>query len=325
MPLNRRQFIGGTGVLALSVSPLAAQEGFPNKPVLMIVGASPGGGTDISGRIAAELLSRELGQSVVVENRPGASSAIAMDYVAKSKPDGYTLVYSNADGATMLPAIRQSLPYSTLNDFTYVARVLQAPEVIAVSAKSQFQNLASLVEYAKANPGKINCGTTGIGSASDLSAYLMESRAGIKMAHIHYKGSGPVLMDLVGGQLDLAMPTISGTLPYVKGGQVKLLAVTSKERDPAIPDVPTTAEAGIADFVVNLWFGLLGPAGMPKATRSALEAAALKAFSTDRARELYLNAGYVVNPVSGAEFREAVAAEMQMWKKLAEAGNISVN
>ena len=321
MRITRRRLLASVGALALVPTEILAQSAYPDRPIRLVVGAAPGGGTDVSARLVADLLGKELGVAVVVLNKPGGAAAMATDYVAKADPDGYTLMLSNADGATILPAVKD-VPYDILKDFTYIARVLQAPEVLAVNANSPFKTLGDLIAFAKTNPGKLNCGTTGVGSASDLSAILLETRAGIKLTRVPYKGSGPVLVDLVGGQIDLSIPTLSGTLPYISSGKVRILAVTSDKRDPAVPDVPTTAEAGVAGFTVNLWFGILGPANLPAPIKDRLEKAVLAVLNTDNARSLYKTAGYDLDPAGSQVFKQAVAAEATMWKELARAENI---
>jgi tripartite-type tricarboxylate transporter receptor subunit TctC len=309
-------------VLALAV-PAAAQN-FPNKPIRMVVGFGPGGGSDISARILSELLAKRLGQPVVVENKPGAASMIGVDFVAKSPADGYTLSHTNSDGTTMMVAVRKNVPYAVPKDFTFIAQILQAPLVVAVSSNLPVNTMAELISYAKSNPGKLRYGTSGIGTGPHLSTLLFEKHAGIKMAHVPYKGSGPAITDLAGGHIDLSLPALSGVMAHVASGKVKLLAVTSPTRDPAIPNVPTMKEVGLPDVTIGIWYGILGPAGMPADVTDRLRKEVVDALNSAEAKQRYKAAGFELSPLAGAEFEKAVATESKIWKDLAEAEKIVV-
>src|SRR5258706_2639895 len=195
--------------LAASVGAVPANgQEYPAKPVRMVVGYVPCGTSALSARIMAEVLAQRLGQSVVVENRPGAASAIGIEYVAKSPPDGYTLLHANSDGIAILPALKKNVPFSVPKDFTFITRITQLPLVVAVNPKVPVNSMAELIAYAKANPGKLRYGTSGIGSGPHLATLLFEREAGIKMLHVPYKGSGAAINDLLGGHIDLSLPAV---------------------------------------------------------------------------------------------------------------------
>jgi tripartite-type tricarboxylate transporter receptor subunit TctC len=307
----------------LGASPALAED-YPNKAVHLVVGFNPGGGSDISARILSDLLAKRLNQPVVVENKPGAASMIAVDFVAKAPPDGYTLLHTNSDGTTMMVAVRKDVPYAVPKDFTFIAQILLAPLVVAVTSKLPVNSMAELIAYAKAHPGKLRYGTSGVGTGPHLATILLEKHAGIKMTHVPYKGSGPAITDLAGGHIDLSLPAISGVLPHVASGKVKLLAVTSKERDPAIPNVPTTKEVGLPDVYVGIWYGILGPAGMPADVTARLRKDVMAVLKSDEAIKRYRAAGFELSPLSGAEFEKAVAEEAKVWKNLADSEKIVV-
>jgi tripartite-type tricarboxylate transporter receptor subunit TctC len=296
------------------ILPAQAQE-FPSKPLRIIVGYVPGGASDLSARITAELLAKTLGQSVVVENKPGAASAIGIEYVAKSAPDGYTLLHTNSDGLAILPALKKDVPFSVQKDFTFITRILQLP-LVAVNPQVPVNSMAELIAYAKANPGKLRYGTSGVGSGPHLATLLLQREAGIKMLHVPYKGSGAAINDLIGGHIDLSLPAVQPIAPYAQAGKVKLLAVTGPVRDPLVPDVPTMKEAGLPGATVVIWFGLLGPAGMPPAVVERLRKDAVAALSSSEAKQRFRAAGFETDPLPGAAFENFVGAEYKQWKDL---------
>lgn len=305
------------------IVPVHAQD-YPTKPVKMLVGYAPGGGSDVSARILAELLSARMGQSVVVENKPGASSIIAIDSVAKSPADGYTLLHTNSDGIAILPAVRKATPYDVNKDFTYISRILEVPLVVAVHPKLGVNTLAELIAHAKANPGKLRYGTSGVGSGPHMATLLFEKSAGVKMVHVPYRGSGPAVTDLLGGHIDLSFPAVPPLAPHAEAGKVKLLAVTGNARDPLVPNVPTMAEAGLPSATVVIWYGLLGPAGMPANLVDKLRRETVAALSTPEAQERYKKAGFGTLPLAGDAFQKVAVDEYKLWKDIAAAEKISI-
>jgi tripartite-type tricarboxylate transporter receptor subunit TctC len=315
----------GVCALLLAVTagilPARAQD-YPNRPIRLIVGYVPGGASDISARLLAEVLGTRLGQSVVVENKPGAASVIGIDYVAKAPPDGYTLLHTNSDGIAITPALKSNLPFAVPKDFTFITRIVQLPLVVAVRANLPVNSLAELIAYAKANPGKLRYGTSGVGSGPHLATLLLEKQAGIKMLHVPYKGSGAAINDLIGGHIDLSLPAVQPIAPYAEAGKVKLLAVTGEARDPLVPNVPTMKESGLPGATVVIWFGLLGPAGMPANVVDRLRKDAVAALNSPEAKKKYKAAGFETDPLAGDEFEKFAGAEYKLWKELATSEHI---
>ena len=303
------------------ILPAGAQD-YPNRPIRLIVGYAPGGASDISARLLAEVLGTRLGQSVVVENKPGAASVIGIDYVAKSPPDGYTLLHTNSDGIAITPALKSNLPFAVPKDFTFITRIVQLPLVVAVRANLPVNSMAELIAYAKANPGKLRYGTSGVGSGPHLATLLFEKQAGIKMLHVPYKGSGPAINDLIGGHIDLSLPAVQPIAPHAEAGKVKLLAVTGEARDPLVPNVPTMKESGLPGATVVIWFGLLGPAGMPANVVDRLRKDSVAALNSPEAKKKYKAAGFETDPLAGDEFEKFAGAEYKVWKELAASENI---
>jgi tripartite-type tricarboxylate transporter receptor subunit TctC len=290
----------------------------------MIVGFVPGGGSDLSARIVSDVLSQRLGQSVVVENRPGASSVLGVEYVAKSPPDGYTLLHTNSDGITLLPAVKKNIPYSVPKDFSFIARVLELPLAITVRKDLPVNSLPELIAYAKANPGKITYGTSGVGSGPHLASLLLQREAGIQMTHAPYRGSGGAINDLLGGHLDMALPAVQAVAAQAKAGELKVLAVTGPKRDPLMPDVPTVSELGYPGATVVIWYGILGPANMPPDVLAYLRKQTVEALNSPEAKAKFKAAGFNVDPLSGEDFEPYVAKEADLWKGIAENAHISI-
>lgn len=266
-------------IAALSFVALGAQaQAWPSKPVTLVVPFPPGGTTDVLARALAEKLTTSLGQTVIVESKPGAGATLGADFVAKSKPDGYTLLMG-AVHHTIAPSVFKKLPYDLQKDFAPITTVALVPNVLTVSAANPAKNVADLVAQAKAAPGKLNYGSNGNGTAQHLIGTQFESANGIQITHIPYKGSGPLVTDLIGGQVTMSFDTVTPVLPHIKAGKLKALAVTTGKRSSALPEVPTLAEAGVKGIDTGTWFGLLAPAATPKeiVTRLNTEVVALLA------------------------------------------------
>jgi tripartite-type tricarboxylate transporter receptor subunit TctC len=309
--------------VALSTLGASAQE-FPNRPLKMIVGFVPGGGSDISARILADLLQQKLGQPVIVENKPGAASMIGVDFVAKAPADGYTLLHTNSDGITILPAVRKGVPYTVPKDFSFVAQILQASLVVAVSSKLPVNTMAEFIAYAKANPGKLKYGTSGVGTGPHLATILLEKQAGIKLVHVPYKGTGGSINDLVGGHIDLALLAPQPIAPHAEGGKVKILANTGKTRDPLFPNAPTMTEVGVPGATVLIWYGILAPPGLPANVLDRLRKDTVAVLNSPEGQERYKKAGFALAPLEGTEFEKIVNEEAKLWKEIADAEKIVV-
>jgi len=291
----------------------------------MIVGYVPGGGSDLSARILAQVMGERLKQSVVVENKPGASSMIGVQYVTQSAPDGYTLLHTNSDAITILPAVHNGVPYTVPKDFTFITRILTVPLAVTVSPKLPIHSIAELIAYAKQHPNKLRYGTSGVGSGPHLATLLLDREAGIEMTHVPYRGSGGAINDLISGNIDLTLPAPQAVAGMAQAGTVRVLAVTGAQRDPSMPDVPTLAECGLPGATVEIWYGLLGPAGMPPEVTEKLRREVVAALNSPEAKAKFGAAGFVPSPLAGDAFQKFVEAEAAMWKSVAAAAHVTVD
>src|SRR3984885_4549731 len=251
-----------TLVLGLAADQTRAQDSaFPNRPIKMLVGFAAGGGTDVAARIAAQKMSEILGQTILVENRTGASGLIAAQDLAKSDPDGYTLMMGSQTTCAVAPALYRKVTVDPVKDFAGIALTGASPLVLVVNPASAAHSVADVIAMAKANPGKINFGTGGVGTTPHMTAELFQYDAGIRMAHVAYRGEAGAINDLLAGQIPLMFANLSAVMGHIKGGSLRALAVTGAQRSPSVPDVPTVAEAALPGFQSETWFGIVAPAG----------------------------------------------------------------
>jgi tripartite-type tricarboxylate transporter receptor subunit TctC len=262
-------------LLAAFATAASAQSWPSAKPITLVVPFPAGGTTDVLARSLADKLGVALGQTIIVESKPGAGATLGADYVAKSKPDGYTLLMG-AIHHTIAPAVFKKVPYDLQKDFAPITTVALVPNVLVVNASNPARNVADLVAQAKAKPNQLNYGSNGNGTAQHLIGTQFENLAGIEITHIPYKGSGPLVTDLIGGQVTMSFDTITPVLQHIKSGKLKPLAVTTGKRSSALPDVPTLAEAGLKGFDIGTWFGVLAPVATPKDIVTRLNAEAVK-------------------------------------------------
>jgi len=307
--------------LAFSAAESPAQE-YPSKPVRIIVGFVPGGGTDILARMVAQKLDESFGQRVVVENRPGASQIIASELVAKAAPDGHTLIMVSA-AFTVTPALQRKLPFDTVRDFQPIAMVARAPNTVVIHPSVPARSVKELVALARAKPGLLTFGSSGVGTPSHLSGVLLGVLAKVQVTHIPYKGVGQAFTDVVGGQIHMLFPTTSAAIPFIKAGRLVPLGVTTLQRSALLPELPTIAESGLPGFEVSSWFGLVGPAGMPRAVVMKLNEGVARALKDAVVRDT-ITAQLGAEPVGGSpeDFVATISTELVKWKKLAEAGGI---
>ena len=268
--------------LALSFSQIVARAqdvAYPNRPIKMLVGFGAGGGTDIAARIMAQKMSEILGQSIVVENRTGASGMIAAEDEAKSAPDGYTLMMGSQTTYAVAPNLYRKVTLDAAKEFAGVAMTGASPLVLVVNPSFAAHSVKDVIAMAKADPGKINFGTGGLGTTPHMTAELFQYTAGIKMVHVAYRGEAPAINDLLAGQIPLMFANLSAVMGNLKAGTVRALAVTGAHRSPSAPDIPTVAEAALPEFEAETWWGIVAPAGTPRAILAKLNAAALKALA----------------------------------------------
>ncbi|MFT8246069.1 Bug family tripartite tricarboxylate transporter substrate binding protein [Roseomonas sp. BN140053] len=322
MALTRRGAVQ-TGLAALLPLPAFAQA-YPARAVRVIVPFAPGGGTDLIGRTLCQALSERVGQPFVVENRAGGGSLVGCVAAARAAPDGYTLLIGPADGLAILPALKRDMPYDPVRDFSPIALAATSPFVFCVNAQVPVHSLGELVSYARSSPDAIKFGSPGVGSISQLAVELLCSRTGVRMTHVPYRGGGPAVADLLGGQLQLFAGSPQLMTSNAQGGQVRMLAQTGRSRHPLTPDVPTTAELGMADIAVESWFGLLGPAGLPEPIRSKLMEASLLLLHDPAIRQVFVGVGADVAPLSSTEFSAFIGEEVRKWTVVARAARIEL-
>jgi tripartite-type tricarboxylate transporter receptor subunit TctC len=301
--------------LLLAAVPAWAQQSWPAKPLKIVVPFPAGGPTDVLTRVLAEKLGGQLGQPVVVENKPGAGGAIGADFVAKSAPDGYTLVMATASTHSIGPYLAK-VAYDPVKDFTPVVWVGNATNVMVVSNQLPVSSVKELIELAKKDPGKLNYATSGIGTISHLTSELFASMAGIKLTHVPYKGTQQSMPDIISGQVAILFDNIMTAQPNVKSGKVKALAISSPSRSPLVPDLPTVSESGLPGFQSVVWFGLLGPAGTPKAVVDRMNAEMNKSLGLPDIQARFAQLGFEPAGGSPADFAATMQRDAQKWSKV---------
>jgi tripartite-type tricarboxylate transporter receptor subunit TctC len=297
--------------------PAAGQEDFPSRPVRMIVPYVAGGNADIFGRVLAQKLGEAFRQSFVIENKPGANGGIGTDFVAKAAPDGYTLLAVASGPIVVNPVLYAKVPYDPLKDFAPVAQCAVYQYVLVALSSSPVSSIAKLLEAARAKPGAVSYGSTGVGGGNHLAGELLALSTGTQMTHVPYKGSAPALADLLGGQLSFMFDTVITSVPHIRSGKLRAFAVSSAKRASSLPEVPTLQEAGIKAFDVSQWNGVLAPAGTPKAIVDRLNAEIVRAMRTADVRERIVTQGgnEIVTGTPG-EFAALIRSDLQMYAKL---------
>jgi tripartite-type tricarboxylate transporter receptor subunit TctC len=325
----RRRLIAASAAALLPL-PLFAQTAWPSKPVRIVVPFAAGGTTDILARALAPELSRVFGQPFIIENKPGAGGNVGADNVAKSAPDGYSLLMGTVGTHAINPALYPKMPYDHMKDFVPVTLVAGVPNVLVMNpAKAEAYGIKSvpdLIRYAKANPGKLNMASSGNGTSIHLSGELFKTMTGTFMVHFPYRGSGPALLDLIGGNMDLMFDNLPSAMPQIKAGKLKALAVTSGERSAAVPELPTIAEAGpVKGFEASSWFGLLAPAGTPADIVNRVQQETAKALGSPALKERLLSQGAIPSGMSPADFTKLIAAETKKWAEVVKASGAKVD
>ena len=293
----------------------AVAQSYPTKPVTIVVPFSPGGATDIMSRLLAERLNKRLGQPVIVENKPGAGTMIASEYVAKAAPDGYTLLLA-ASSLGIAPSLYSKVNYDPIKDFTPVSQVASVVHVLVVHPSIPAKNVSELVTWLKANPTKANYGSVGAGTSTHLEAELFNSVAGVKMEHIPYKGSAPALTDMIGGQLQVMFDAYASSGPFIKDGKVRLLAVTTAQRSKSLPDTPTVAESGLPGYEAMPWLGLVAPAKTPASAVNKLYAELHEVLKEPEVQEKFRSLGLDIIGSKPEEFAAFLKKDIVKWAKV---------
>ncbi|OSZ74861.1 tripartite tricarboxylate transporter substrate binding protein [Hydrogenophaga sp. IBVHS1] len=322
--IPRRLFVQGVALATTLTVTGAMAQAWPARPVTLIVPFPAGGTTDVLARALGERLQQSLGQPVVIESKPGAGATIGADFVAKARPDGYTLLVG-AVHHTIATSVYKKLPYDFQKDLTPITTIAMVPNVLVVNASTPAKNLSELVALLKSDPAKANYGSNGNGTAQHLIGTQFQNSTGAKMAHIAYKGSGPLATDLLGGQILLSFDTITPVLPHIKAGKLRPLAVTTATRSPALPDVPTLAEAGLKDFNIGTWFGVLAPAATPKDIVARLNAEMVKIIKSPEFRARMADIG--ADPIGDSpdQMAQTIKNETEKFGRLVKEANVTLD
>ena len=324
---SRRAVLRGVAALGLGgvgVRLAGAAETYPDRPVRLIISYPPGGTSDLVTRILAQDFTARLGQSFIVDNRPGAGGMIGTDIAAKAKPDGYTLYAAASGPVIFLPALSHTLPYDVSRDFVMIGNIVTVPNIMIVGPKTPFTTLDGLVKFAQAHPGQVHFGSAGIGSSGHLAGALLNQLANIQMQHVPYRGSGPALTDLIAGQIDVMFENLPSALSHVREGTLKGVALLSKRRNPGAPDIPTTAELGYPDFLIDSITALLAPTGTPSQVISVVSST-LRAFVNDKSTQAKLaSVGADLDYMDAADLASYIRREIDRWAAVGKRANITL-
>jgi len=324
----RRQFLKGLGAAALALTtglgPTLAQAAgtYPDKPITIVVPFPPGGSTDLLARKIGEAISGPLGQPVVVENRGGAGGTVGANYVAKSDPDGYTLLMGVTGSNAISAALRDDLPYNPVTDFAPVSIVISSPLVLVVNADSPYQSVQDVIDYAKANPDTFTHGTPGVGTSMHMAGELFALESGTKLVHVPYKGSAAALQDLLGGRIDAMFGDILVTSEYINSGRLRALGVTGTQEHYLLTGVLTIAEAGLPGYDAASWQGIFAPAGTPPEVLDKLYDAIAAALQTEDLQTLFKERGFLVEGMPPAQSKDFIAAEVKKWTGVVDAAGL---
>lgn len=320
----RRAVLGAViGAAGMAVAPAMAQDTFPSKPIRFIVPYAPGGTTDLVARTVGAHMAQTLGQPVVVENRGGAGGNIGMNAVAKAPADGYTVGMGAISTNALNPHLYKSMAFDPREDFTAVGLLGNSTIVLEIGPSLDVQNVQELISHARKNPG-LAVSTAGAGTSMHLAAVLFGNLTGTTWTHVPYKGSAPLITDLIAGQVPVAFDNLPASLPHIKAGKLRALAVAGSERSPALPNVPTLAEAGVAGYSVEPWFGVYGPKGMPEAAVTRLESALQQALADPEIRDKLLAAGFTPRSSTAAELQALTQREYERLGEVARSAGMSV-
>ncbi|QHJ01013.1 tripartite tricarboxylate transporter substrate binding protein [Xylophilus rhododendri] len=312
-----------TGLQAFA--PAFAQDAYPSRPITVIVPFPAGGTTDIVARLAGQALSQELGQPVVIDNRPGAGGNIGSQMVARAPADGYTLVMGTVGTHAINPALYKKMPYDHLKDFAPISRVANVPNLLVANPSQPYKTVKELIAYGKANPDTISFASSGNGTSIHLAGELFKTLTGVKMQHVPYKGSAPALADLMAGQTNIMFDNLPSSISFVRSGKLRPIAVTTLKRSPELPDVPTIAESGVPGFDASSWFGLLAPAATPPAVIKRIDDALIKVLANPELRKKIIEQGGEPVGEKPEQFAAFIRTETTKWAKVVKESGASVD
>jgi tripartite-type tricarboxylate transporter receptor subunit TctC len=318
---NMKRFTVAALLASLTLAPLALAQEYPTRPIRLVAPFAPGGGTDISARILAEGLTQAYAQTVVVDNRPGAGSALGCDIVAKSAPDGYTLLLGNISMA-FNAALYKKLPFDTMRDFIPISLVTDQPNILVAHPSLPAKSFKEFLDLARSQPGKLTYGSAGLGAGTHLAMEMLMMSQNIELVHVPYKGTGPALTALLGNQISAFFSTFASALPHVKAERLRAYAVTSAKRAPTLPEVPTVAEMGVPGYEYSTWYGLLAPARVPRAIVDKLNRTTTAVLNAPDYRQRLLAQGMDPVPSTAEHFAAYLKSEAEKWAKVVRAAKI---
>jgi tripartite-type tricarboxylate transporter receptor subunit TctC len=314
----------GLLVGALAWLPNAGAQEYPTKPIRLVITYPPGGNTDLVGRALALKLGEFMGQQVVVDNRGGAGGVLGSMITAQSAPDGYTIMLGTSAGMVINPLLSRKLTYDPVKDFAPVSMVVIVPQLLVINPQLPVKNVRELIAFAKAKPGYLNAGSSGVGTPNHFGTELLKWLAGVDIVHVPYKGGAPALTDLLGGQIQMAFSSVPAVLPHIKAGRLVALGVGSAKRSPALPNIPTIAEAGVPGYEYTTWYGVFAPAKTPRTLIARLNAEIVKAMETPDIKDRFTALGGDPDPGTPEELRAYMAIESAKWAKIIKAANIRI-
>ncbi|MBV7539689.1 tripartite tricarboxylate transporter substrate binding protein BugE [Acidovorax sp. sic0104] len=325
--MNRRAAAGAVLALmaAAAVLPAAAQGAFPDKPIKLVVPFPPGGTSDISGRVLADALSKELGQPVIVENKAGAGGSVGARFVAEAKADGYTLLLGTTSTNGTNSAVYKNLSFDALKSFTPITRILSVPGVLAINKSFSAKNYAEFAKLVGQSPGKYSYASSGNGGATHMAMEYYKSLSGLRVVHVPYRGTGPALNDVIGGQVEMIYDTLASSMPHIKAGNLVPMALATPQRLKELPDVPTFAELGLKSANEGFWNGVLAPAGLPADVLEKLHGGIVRALRTQGVQDKFAAAGAIAVEDTPAAFTKIIADDIVKWKKVAETSHITAD
>jgi tripartite-type tricarboxylate transporter receptor subunit TctC len=319
-----QKFALGLLVSALAWLPNAGAQEYPTKPIRLVITYPPGGNTDLVGRALALKLGEFMGQQVVVDNRGGAGGVLGSMITAQSAPDGYTIMLGTSAGMVINPLLSRKLTYDPVRDFAPVSMVVIVPQLLVINPQLPVKNVRELIAFAKAKPGYLNAGSSGVGTPNHFGTELLKWLAGVDIVHVPYKGGAPALTDLLGGQIQMAFSSVPAVLPHIKAGRLVALGVGSAKRSPALPNIPTIAEAGVPGYEYTTWYGIFAPAKTPRTLIARLNTEIVKAMETPDIKDRFTALGGDPDPGTPEELRAYMANESAKWAKIIKAANIRI-